>query len=509
MSAGTSEEETLSHFPLARYAADYWWQYAKKVVSFSGCKLFNLTFHLLLNKDSALLSWIQLYNIDERFSRNIPSVTFQSLDLAQPLYYAALIGVPKIVEIVLQQDVDVNAHGGFYGNALNAASGRGYKEIVQQLLNAGADINASGSSTGTALDAVLGFLTGSITSETRVCVVKMLLDAGANFTTRSAALNDAVRFPEILKILLNTEVDVDMEGQHSSTPLQYAVWRGFDDCAQMLLGAGANPNAPRGQWGLALECASREGHHAIAQMLLDAGALLNEPDDPYNSAFIKACEEGKKDVVLTLLKAGANINEQEGESAREALQVACANNHESIVQILLKAGVDVNGKGGDFGNTLRAACSDSEPKLSLWGIPSQRWSRSRNDWDTNDKLFVSLTMLRARVKLYLYAATDAHIRRGRYVTLEASTADSYQNIMQVLLDAGATFTEEKFSSKDAQLALLVDSLESVIERIMDSSEWFDAQLTSDCRLSQSASAKCHKVLIQTMQRGYQDMATVK
>ncbi|PVH90087.1 hypothetical protein DM02DRAFT_548438, partial [Periconia macrospinosa] len=46
-----------------------------------------------------------------------------------------------------------NAQGGFYGNALQAASRRGHEQIVRRLLDKGADINAQGGFYGNALQA--------------------------------------------------------------------------------------------------------------------------------------------------------------------------------------------------------------------------------------------------------------------------------------------------------------------------------------------------------------------
>ena len=51
-------------------------------------------------------------------------------------------GYAKIVELLLSKGVDINAQGGFYGNALQAASDRGYKKIVELLPSKRADINA-------------------------------------------------------------------------------------------------------------------------------------------------------------------------------------------------------------------------------------------------------------------------------------------------------------------------------------------------------------------------------
>jgi ankyrin repeat protein len=54
--------------------------------------------------------------------------------MATPLYYASLAGLQRTVELLLEKGAYVNAQGGRYGSALQAASSRGYKEIVQLLL---------------------------------------------------------------------------------------------------------------------------------------------------------------------------------------------------------------------------------------------------------------------------------------------------------------------------------------------------------------------------------------
>ncbi|KAI6450520.1 hypothetical protein MCOR17_009893, partial [Pyricularia oryzae] len=50
---------------------------------------------------------------------------------------------------------DVNAQGGYYGNALYAASSEGHKTIVQILIDKGADVNAQGGLYGNAFQAAL------------------------------------------------------------------------------------------------------------------------------------------------------------------------------------------------------------------------------------------------------------------------------------------------------------------------------------------------------------------
>jgi ankyrin repeat protein len=47
-----------------------------------------------------------------------------------------------VVQILLEKGAEVNAQGGGYGNALQAASEGGHEKVVQILLEKGAEVNA-------------------------------------------------------------------------------------------------------------------------------------------------------------------------------------------------------------------------------------------------------------------------------------------------------------------------------------------------------------------------------
>ncbi|CAG8262934.1 unnamed protein product [Penicillium salamii] len=55
--------------------------------------------------------------------------------------------------LLLDKGADVNADGGKYGNALQAASAEGHRAIVTLLLDKGADVNADGGKYGNAIQA--------------------------------------------------------------------------------------------------------------------------------------------------------------------------------------------------------------------------------------------------------------------------------------------------------------------------------------------------------------------
>lgn len=136
-------EELIKRYPLSLYAAKQWWQHLRTIADLrDDDPLVELASRLLTKEDSSLLSWVQLYNMDRPWQGFDSSV--RTKDLAEPLYYAARIGVPAVIKKVMERRIDVNAQGGRYGNALQAASCGGNETVVKMLLEAGADVNALG-----------------------------------------------------------------------------------------------------------------------------------------------------------------------------------------------------------------------------------------------------------------------------------------------------------------------------------------------------------------------------
>ena len=90
-------------------------------------------------------------------------------DIPAPVYYASLLGLDQALHDLVNNEQlestkiralsptsrssvskNINAQGGRYGNALQAASGRGHEKAVQTLLDKGADVNAQGGEYGNA-----------------------------------------------------------------------------------------------------------------------------------------------------------------------------------------------------------------------------------------------------------------------------------------------------------------------------------------------------------------------
>lgn len=95
----------------------------------------------LEDREDAYLTCCNLYNPEQSWSStNTKGKTYKPASL----YYTSLTGLIASVGTLLDKGADVNAQGGDYGTALQAASARGHYKIVQVLPNRGADIVAEG-----------------------------------------------------------------------------------------------------------------------------------------------------------------------------------------------------------------------------------------------------------------------------------------------------------------------------------------------------------------------------
>jgi uncharacterized protein len=163
---------------------------------------------------------------------------------------------------------------------------------------------------------------------------------------------------------------------HERTPLLVAAHLSHDDVAEVLLEAGANPNALDAQRydlitiaavnndvemiklgleygadptnttspydGTALIAAAHLGHVETVQTLIDAGAPLDHINNLGWTALIEAIVLGDggerhRAVVIALVEAGADVNLADG-SGKTPLALAMDRSYKAIVEILKQAG---------------------------------------------------------------------------------------------------------------------------------------------------------------------------
>ena len=232
-----------------------------------------------------------------------------------------------IVKLLLNHKADVNAQGGPYGNALQAASSNGHDQIVQLLLSHQADVNAQGGPYGSALQA-------------------------ASFHG----------YNQIVQLLLNHKADVNAQGGPYGSALQAASFHGYNQIVQLLLNHKADVNAQGGPYGSALQAASFHGYNQIVKLLLNHKVDVNAQGRKYGSALQTASSRGHDQIVQLLLSHKADVNAQGGPYG-SALQAASFHGHDQIVRLLLSHKADVNAQGGMYGNALQAASSKGHTNI--------------------------------------------------------------------------------------------------------------------------------------------------
>mmetsp|Transcript_43862 Transcript_43862/g.83762 ORF Transcript_43862/g.83762 Transcript_43862/m.83762 type:complete len:565 (-) Transcript_43862:356-2050(-) len=236
------------------------------------------------------------------------------------LWVAASVGFSKVVRFLIDAGADPNKANNYGRTPLMSAALEGHTSCCKILLECGADANAHDDNNETAVymacsnghaATVECLLTGSIIDvndgnaegETplitaawygRRDVVELLVAHGAvadksNQEMKTPLIASCWRnHADIAKFLLeNTKIDVHKTDQHGRSALWAACRAGAEECVEMLLAAGADPDQKDNRQGTfeagagvasctPLFAAAWCGHAAACEVLLRNGA---DPDD--------------------------------------------------------------------------------------------------------------------------------------------------------------------------------------------------------------------------------------
>lgn len=249
---------------------------------------------------------------------------FQVDEWLPALYISAYFGFYSISRRLLESGVYVDASGGWFCQALQAAVARGHYRVVLLLLENGADVNRQG---------------GHYRSPFHAAVAR----------------GDE----RIIILLLENGADIDGPDWDNDTPLTAAIKRGHEWIVILLLGNGADINGKAGSCRIPLTLAAEQGHEGIVILLLENGADVNGPDWDDDTPLTAAIKGGHERMVILLLGRGADINQHCGLHGT-ALIVAARGGNERIVLLLLENGADVNALDGDQCSALRRAQEQGE-----------------------------------------------------------------------------------------------------------------------------------------------------
>ncbi|KAJ0412955.1 ankyrin repeat-containing domain protein [Aspergillus carlsbadensis] len=271
--------------------------------------------------------------------------------LAQrPLIEAARPGHEEMLKYLLTKVRDVNWKSPTGDTALmRAAASNAGPEIIQLLLLHNAHADSTDSRGWVALMYAARFNTAEVTA--------MILRATAHpqvadFSSKTA-LHHAIECQKEDNVdLLLKHGFSPAESAIDVTPIEWAVCEGNPSIVQSLLNYSLDPETKNTQGDTLLIEACKMGHHAVADVLLKAGANPNaETKRPSNSyphartALCIACYKANAGLVRILLTYGANVHGAPHPS-QTPLGIAASKGHTEIVQLLLVHGAGVNSSTG-------------------------------------------------------------------------------------------------------------------------------------------------------------------
>lgn len=174
-----------------------------------------------------------------------------------------------------------------------------------------------------------------------VATVTGLAAAGADLR-----LVDAVqeRDATTARALLRQHVDVNTPQPDGTTALHWATHWDDLDLVDLLLRAGANPNARNDLGVPPLSLACMNGSATVAARLLDGGANPDGALRTGESALMTASRGGSVDIVRLLLARHAGVNVAERVRGQTALMWAAAASHADVVELLIRSGADVRAR---------------------------------------------------------------------------------------------------------------------------------------------------------------------
>ena len=342
-----------------------------------------------------------------------------------PLHLAADLGCTEIVRMLLASGASIDARDEDKGTPLHSAVVKGHATTAKLLLSAGAAVNAwKGNEQALHIATERGdlqmmelLLAHKATLEVRSKVTplhraaatgqleaaRMLLAHGAKVDARDRSnetpLHEAARHghAQMARLLLQHGADIHAKSSGAEA-LEYAVWQGKVDVAQVLLDhkADSSPDshgsfgrflhvavnlgnvdmvrlllnhriaieADDVNWRTPLHCAVEKNALPIARLLLEHKANVRAMErDGLEPLHIAAALEDGEAMTALLLDHKADINARTKYEGRTALHLALAEDNEGVIRELLERGADWNIKDDSERTALEQAREQDDPDI--------------------------------------------------------------------------------------------------------------------------------------------------
>ena len=230
----------------------------------------------------------------------------------------------EMIRLLLDHGAQANLQNERKVSALMLAVSKGNVEVVKELLEGGADVNLKGEGGSTALLSVLLAEDHDVPQQSKIAIVKVLLEHGANADVQDDKQRNPLKCAiktksaEIVKLLIDKIENLQHQLDKEKYILEKDVYSS-PDVLKLLLDAGANPN---------ITVISRTPLLTVddvdlAKMLIDHGANVDQCDVFGDNPILRAVTKSDYKLVELLLENNADITlerESNGNSAKIILQ---------------------------------------------------------------------------------------------------------------------------------------------------------------------------------------------
>jgi len=328
---------TLPKFPLAKYAAEHWFEHARfGGVSQNAEEAMSQMFD---RTKPHLAVWLWICDPTIPFSERNKWTDAPLTPHGTPLHYAAFCGLYDIVKVLAAEHPrDVNSRS-FIGEetALHLTSRVGHIDLTRLLIENGADVAAQAKDGTTPLHRASEW--------GHVGLARLLVEHGADAAAQSkdgttplhrASICGAV---DLAKLLIKHGADAVAQRKDGTTPLHGASLRGHVGLARLLIEHGADAAAQSKDRTTPLHGASLWGDVDLARLLIEHGADAAARDKYWTTPLHGASLRGHVDVARLLIEHGADVAAQ-SKDWTTPLHGASLRGDVDLARLLIEHGAD-------------------------------------------------------------------------------------------------------------------------------------------------------------------------
>jgi ankyrin repeat protein len=470
----------LERYPLAAYAAKHWVDHAQ----FEGVSenVKDGMKRLFDPRKPHLAIWVWIHEPEWPPSSGTSRTDMPLQPRGSPLHYAALYGLPSIVQfLVIRHSQDVHLRGFDQRFApLHLASQQGHDGVVRLLFEYGADPTPKANDGSTPLHLTShkevtrmllkhGADTTARNEEGwsplhsqsywgRTEITCLLLEHGADLAARANDMSTTLHLAsnkEVASLLLKHGADTTAQTKDGWTPLHSVSYWGRAEIARLLFESGADPTAQANDGSTALHLASNE---EVTRVLLDHGADMAAKNMEGWAPLHSVSYWGRADIAWLLLEHGADSTAQANDRST-ALHLASSG---KVTRVLLDHGADIAAKNKEGWAPLHSVSYWGRAEIARFLLEHGADLTARSN-DRSTALHLASNKDVARLLLEHGTDTTAQNREG-WTPLHSVSYWGRAEVARLLLEHGSDIAAR---SNDRSTALHLSSNQEVARVLLE------------------------------------------